>query len=79
MKFYVYHVRGMEIPGAYPEGEPASEKHVQPMYLDIPDEQIGAKLLEFSTDFDVMIRGPKGDFPHYSLWFDVRGYRFTQR
>ena len=81
MKFYVYHWIGRDdqIPGAYAEGEPKSPKHRQPYYLDIPDDQIGSKLLELAQSFDLMLQGPKPDLPHPILVFDHKGKRFSTR
>ena len=47
-------------------------------YLNIPVDQIGQKLLEFSKEFDIMlVEGKDGDHPF--IWFDTKGRRFKQR
>jgi hypothetical protein len=84
MKFAVCHYRGdrecQKIPGVYPEGEPASERHAQPYWIDIPIAELGEKLLEFAKEWDVMLRErPAETEVRYILFFDTKGYRFTQR
>ena len=47
-------------------------------YLNIPVDQIGQKLLEFSKEFDIMLLDLRDGDPPF-IWFDTKGRRFKQR
>lgn len=83
MKLYVYHYRGeeLQVPGVTFE--------LGAYWLEIPDAEIGAILLELSKVHDLMLVGPKEkgkhekeDHPihkHHQLYIDRKGWRFRQR
>ena len=89
MKFYVYHWMGMElsVPGVYQEGE-APKSYRKPHWIDIPEGQFEAKLMELLQTCDVMLLSPleKSKYVpetvqhnHYRIFLDCKGGRFKTR
>jgi hypothetical protein len=90
MKFYVYHQTGEElhVPGVYQEGTPRYRNGRKPHWIDIPEDQLGAKLLELSKTYDVMLMSPEevkkyypqtAETTHHRLYLDYKGGRFRTR
>lgn len=90
MRFYVYHWMGSElsVPGVFQEGEPPNKSHSKPHWIEIPEEELGKKLLELSKICDIMLLAPKEkgkyDLPnieqkYHRLYLDHKGGRFRTR
>lgn len=81
MKYYVYHWMGkeLEVPGVYQEGEPDFPAQRKPHWIEIPDDQLGEKLRELASNYDVMFMTRKDKPSDFSIWLDQKGKRFRQR